>query len=357
MQFGLTFFPVFNPTDRSAADYFDEALHLAEKADTLGLEHVQIVEHHGSAYGGYSPDPIVFLTAVAARTHRIRITTGAVVPAFDHPLRLAGALSMLDALSHGRLDVGFGRAFLPAEFAAFGVSMDDSKQRFTEGIDLIRRLWTEHDVASDLLWAPFDPITLQPRPVQQPHPPIFIASTSSEETCAAAGRAGYHLQMVPSVATTEMLQRMLSIYRTARAEAGYEEPGRIQIKYTCYLSDDEETALSDGERWERNYIEHMGRAVADWAHTSSTDYPGYDALVDKISRYDFARSLEQDKVLAGTPAQVSAQLRRVAQAFGDDVTVSLHLNPGLIGQEKAGRALDLLHEEVIPALTPEPAGK
>lgn len=105
MQFGLTFFPVFDPAERSAADYFDEALRLAERADALGLEHVQVVEHHGSGYGGFSPDPVVFLTAVAARTHRIRITTGAVVPAFDHPLRLAGALSMLDALSHGRLDV------------------------------------------------------------------------------------------------------------------------------------------------------------------------------------------------------------------------------------------------------------
>jgi alkanesulfonate monooxygenase SsuD/methylene tetrahydromethanopterin reductase-like flavin-dependent oxidoreductase (luciferase family) len=356
MQFGLTFFPVFDPAARSAADYFAEALNLAEKADALGLEHVQVVEHHGSGYGGFSPDPVVFLAAVAARTRRIRITTGAVVPAFDHPLRLAGALSMLDALSHGRLDVGFGRAFLPAEFAAFGVSMDDSRERFTGGVDLIRRLWSQENVASDLPWAPFDPITLQPRPVQRPHPPIFIASTSSEETCAAAGRAGYHLQMVPSVATTEALQGMLSAYRTARAEAGHETAGRIQVKYTCYLSDDEETALSDGERWERNYIEHMGRAVADWAQTSSADYPGYDALVDKISRYDFARSLEQDKVLAGTPVQVAAQLRRVTGAFGDDITVSLHLNPGLLGQEKASRALDLLHREVIPALAPEPAG-
>lgn len=357
MQFGLTFFPVFDPAERSAADYFDEALRLAERADALGLEHVQVVEHHGSGYGGFSPDPVVFLTAVAARTHRIRITTGAVVPAFDHPLRLAGALSMLDALSHGRLDVGFGRAFLPAEFAAFGVSMDDSRERFAGSVDLIRRLWTEQDVASNLDWAPFDPITLQPRPEQKPHPPIFIASTSSEETCAAAGRAGHHLQIVPSVASTEALQAMLSAYRTARIDAGYEQPGRIQIKYTCYLNDDEETALADGEKWERNYIEHMGRAAAEWAHTSSADYPGYDALVDKISRYDFARSRAQDKVLAGNPSHVSAQLRRVAEAFGDDITVSLHLNPGMIGEDKASRALELLHDEVIPALTLTTAGE
>jgi len=356
MQFGLTFFPVFDPAERSAAEYFEEALRLAEKADALGMEHVQVVEHHGSGYGGYSPDPVVFLAAVAARTRRIRITTGAVVPAFDHPLRLAGALSMLDSLSGGRLDVGFGRAFLPAEFAAFGVSMDDSRARFTGGVELVRRLWAHEDVASDLPWAPFEPITLQPRPVQQPHPPIFVASTSSEETCAAAGRAGYHLQMVPTVAPTEKLQRMLAVYRTARAEAGHEGPGRVQLKYTCYLNDDEGTALADGARWERNYIEHMGRAVADWAHASSADYPGYEALVDKISRYDFARSLRDDKVLAGTPAQVGAQLRRIADAFGDDITVSLHVNPGMIGAEKADRALDLLHEEVIPALALEPAG-
>ncbi|MBV8458479.1 MAG: LLM class flavin-dependent oxidoreductase, partial [Acetobacteraceae bacterium] len=72
-------------------------------------------------YGGYSPNPIVFLAAAAQRTRRARLVTGAVLPAFNNPLKLAGELAMLDALCDGRLDIGFARAFLPHEFARFGV--------------------------------------------------------------------------------------------------------------------------------------------------------------------------------------------------------------------------------------------
>ncbi|GAA1980848.1 hypothetical protein GCM10009718_17230 [Isoptericola halotolerans] len=349
MQFGLTFFPVFDPALRTPADYYDEVMELSVHADRLGLEHVQVVEHQLSGYGGYSPDPVTLLTAIAARTERIRLTTGAVVAAFGHPIRLAASLALLDQLSHGRLDVGFGRAFLPTEFDAFGVPMDESRVRFARNVETVVRLWTEEDVSSDLPWATFDPVTVYPRPHQAPHPPVFVASTTSLDSCVAAGRAGYHLQVVPTVTPRPQLQEMLAAYREARESAGH-GPGRVQIKYTCYLGDDREVALADGRRWEANYIEHMATAVSSWSTRRSADYAGYEQLVDKIRGYDFDRALGNDTVLAGTPQDVADQLGRVSRWFGEDVTVSLHLNPGLLGAVKAHRALDLLVEEVAPRL-------
>ncbi|WP_277212286.1 LLM class flavin-dependent oxidoreductase [Isoptericola croceus] len=349
MQFGLTFFPVFDPALRAPADYYDEVVQLAVRADRLGLEHVQVVEHQLSGYGGYSPDPVTLLTAIAARTERIRLTTGAVVAAFGHPIKLAASLALLDQLSRGRLDVGFGRAFLPAEFDAFGVPMDESRVRFAQNVETIVRLWTEEQVASDLPWAPFDPVTVYPRPFQAPHPPVFVASTTSLDSCMAAGRAGHHLQVVPTVTPRPQLQEMLAAYREARATAGH-GPGRIQIKYTCYLADDRAVAHADGRRWEANYIEHMATAVSSWATRRSADYAGYEQLVDKIRGYDFDRALGNDTVLAGTAQDVADQLAHVREWYGEDLTVSLHLNPGLIGATKAQRALDLLVEEVAPRL-------
>src|SRR5213592_4077575 len=116
MQFGVQFFPDVRPDEKSGEQYFQEALDLAEEADRLGFSHIRIVEHYFHPYGGYSPNPIVFLAAAAQRTKRARLVTGAVLPAFNHPLKLAGEIAMLDALSRGRLDVGFARAFLPHEF-------------------------------------------------------------------------------------------------------------------------------------------------------------------------------------------------------------------------------------------------
>ncbi|UGQ12389.1 LLM class flavin-dependent oxidoreductase [Yinghuangia sp. ASG 101] len=353
MKFGLTFFPVLSPAERSAAAYFDDCLRLAEVADVLGYEHVQTVEHHFSPYGGYCPDPLVLLAAVASRTARVRVVTGAVVPAFEHPAALAGRLAMLDNLANGRLDVGFGRAFLPQEFAALGVPMAESRARFAENVAACRRLWEEEDVVWSGEYSAFGPVTVLPRPVQRPHPPVFIASTTSAESCAAAGSAGHHLQVVPSVTSAEGVRAMLAAYRTAREEAGHAGPGRVQIKYTCYLSPRRAEALAAGRRWEANYIARMAEAVAPWAApgVGGDDYPGYAALVDKVRAYDFDEALAGDKVLAGTPHDVAAQLERIADRFGADLSVSLQFNPGGTEYMEAERAVRLFAAEVAPRLS------
>src|SRR5262245_11596766 len=116
MEFGLQFFPDVGPAERSAAAYWADALHLTGLCDELGYRTVRTVEPYFHPYGGYSPDPIVFLAAASQRTRTARLVTGAVLPVFNNPLKLAGQIGMLDAISGGRLDVGFARAFLPHEF-------------------------------------------------------------------------------------------------------------------------------------------------------------------------------------------------------------------------------------------------
>ena len=115
-------------------------MHLCSLTDELGYTHIRQVEHYFNPYGGYSPNPLLFLTAAAMRTKNTRLITGAVLPAFNKPLKMAGEIGMLDGISNGRLEVGFARAFLPHEFAAFGVSLDESRRRFTEGLAQITLL-------------------------------------------------------------------------------------------------------------------------------------------------------------------------------------------------------------------------
>jgi alkanesulfonate monooxygenase SsuD/methylene tetrahydromethanopterin reductase-like flavin-dependent oxidoreductase (luciferase family) len=119
MDFGIQFFPDVGPAENTAKDYWQEALELVAICEGLGYTHVRTVEHYFNPYGGYSPNPIVFLTAAAMRSKKTRLITGAVLPVFNHPLKLAGEIGMLDAISGGRLEVGFARAFLPHEFALF----------------------------------------------------------------------------------------------------------------------------------------------------------------------------------------------------------------------------------------------
>src|ERR1044071_5344489 len=140
MEFGVQFFPSVGPDLKPAEQYWSEALHLTQLAERLGFTNVRTVEHYFHPYGGYSPDPPIFLSAAAAVTRTMRLITGAVLPIFNHPLKLAGQIGMVDAISNGRLEIGVARAFLPHEFARFGISMDESRARFDEGLELIRRL-------------------------------------------------------------------------------------------------------------------------------------------------------------------------------------------------------------------------
>ncbi|AJC62150.1 LLM class flavin-dependent oxidoreductase [Streptomyces sp. 769] len=352
MKFGISFFPSVGPEDKSGQEYYREALEIVELAESLGYDHVRAVEHYFFSYGGYSPDPVTFLAAAAARTTKLRITTSAVVPAFTHPVKLAGKLAMLDNIADGRLDIGFARAFLPDEFAAFGVSMDESRARFEEGINACLRLWTEENVTWEGEFYRFGPVTLLPRMVQRPHPPIFVATAGSLESCEAAGRAGHNLQTVLAVSNRDQVCDMMSTYRQARAAAGH-RPGteQIQVSLPLFLAEDAEEARALGRYDDAKNRANMGRAVSAWRTTQSSQYSGYDKLADSIAGLDFDQRVHDNKILAGSPDDVRGQLEDIAQWFGDDLTVCLITHSGNLGLDKTQRTLRLFADEVLPKLS------
>src|SRR5487761_2232556 len=200
MEFGMQFFPCVGPDQKSGAQYFDECLRLVDHADRYGWAHVRTDEHYFRPYGGYTPNPVVFLSAAAQRTKNARLVTGAVLPAFNNPLKLAGEIGMLDAISGGRFDVGFARAFLPHEFRRSNISPDESVARYREGIEQIDLLLREESVTHHGRFHTLDGVTSLPRPTQQPRPKFYVAATVTQETFEYAGRNGYSIMAVPMAA-------------------------------------------------------------------------------------------------------------------------------------------------------------
>src|SRR2546430_2808309 len=197
MEFGVQFFPAVGPDQKPADQYWREALELTQLAEQLGLPNLRTVEHYFLPYGGYSPDPLIFLSAGAPLTRSTRLITGAVLPVFNNPLKLAGQIGMVDAISGGRLEVGFARAFLPHEFARFGISMDESRARFEEGLEQVRRLLEEENVTARGRFHSFENVTSLPRPTQKPRPPFWIAALSTRETFETAGTLGHYIMGIP----------------------------------------------------------------------------------------------------------------------------------------------------------------
>src|SRR6266852_5152210 len=235
MEFGVQFFPSVGPDRKSAEQYWTEALQLTQRAEQLGYASVRTVEHYFHPYGGYSPDPLIFLAAAAAVTRTIRLVTGAVLPVFNNPLKLAGQIGMVDAISKGRVEIGFARAFLPHEFARFGISMDESRARFDEGLEQVRRLLEEENVTAQGRFHSFEKVTSLPRPTQKPRPPFWIAALSTRESFENAGSLGHCLMGIP-LAGAHMAS-LLQTYRDAWTAAGHDGRGKVMLAFHMYCAD------------------------------------------------------------------------------------------------------------------------
>src|SRR5262249_25113557 len=192
-KFGIQFVPAVGPDQKPADQYWREALELTQFAEQLRFTNVRTVEHYFLSYGGYSPDPLIFLSAAAAGTRSLRLITRAVLAVFHNPLKLAGPIGMVGPGSRGRPEGWFAPAFVPPEFARCGISMDESRARFDEGLEQVRRLLEEDKVTAQGRFHSFENATSLPRPTQKPRPPFWIAALSTKESFENAGTLGHYL--------------------------------------------------------------------------------------------------------------------------------------------------------------------
>src|SRR5215475_4796585 len=351
MRFGINFFPSVDPTHLSGYAYYQQALALAARADELGYHHIRTVEHYFRGYGGYSPSPVVFLTAVAQRTKRVRLVTGAVLPAFNHPIKLATELAMLDCISDGRLEAGFARAFLPEEFDAFQVSMDESRARFEEGIAAVKRVWTEPEVRFEGPFHQFGPLPLLPRPVQQPHPPIWVAAIQTAESFVWAGEQGYNLMIVPYLSAFDSVAANLHAYRDSYERVGHGSGGgKVQMSFHLYVAEDGATARREAKGSIDEYMRLFKLSATAWNRRTSDQYKGYEKLFNILDEMTYDRVLSEGRAFIGDPVEVANQVREIVALFGP-VEPSLQVMYGDFSEAAAHRSLELFATEVMPRLT------
>jgi alkanesulfonate monooxygenase SsuD/methylene tetrahydromethanopterin reductase-like flavin-dependent oxidoreductase (luciferase family) len=351
MEFGVQFFPCVAPEQKSAQAYFDESLRLVDLIDPCGYSHVRTVEHYFTPYGGYSPAPHMFLAAASQRTRKARLVTGAVLPIFNHPLKVAGEIGMLDAISGGRLECGFGRAFLPHEFERFERSVDESRARFEEGVEQVSRLLAEENVTCDGRFHSFRDVTSLPRPTQRPHPPLWTAAVSTPETFVNAARAGHGVMGIPLTGT--LTRDLIAAYREAWKEAGHPGRGRVMLAFHMFCHEDRDEAARIAREPLNLYLKSLVDAASGWATgTSSADYKGYDKMIEALSKETFETQTDKGAAWIGTPDDIADAIRRLDDEVGGIDVASLQVNFHTIGFEQAAASMRLFGERVIPRFAP-----
>lgn len=347
MEFGIQFFPDVKPEQKSAQQYFEEALHLVSLCDDLGYTSVRTVEHYFHYYGGYSPNPIVFLTAASQRTRKAQLITGAVLPAFNNPLKLAGEIAMLDAIAGGRLEVGFARAFLPHEFARFGVSLSESKARFSEGVEQVRRLLEEENVTLEGQFHSFKNVTSLPRPTQKPRPPFWIAALATPESFVNAGTKGYGVMAIP-LAGGKMAE-LLGLYREAWKSAGHPGNGRVMLAFHMFCAKTDGEAIAIARQPLNGYLASLVDAASDWTSgASSADYPGYDKIIAGLQQETFESQVAKGAAWIGTPKNLREAIADYYHQVNGFDMASLQVNFHTLPVEAAEASMRLFSKEVMP---------
>ena len=346
MEFGM-FHEFQCPPGQSEAAAFAESFEQADAAERWGLDVLWLAELHVVPGQSVLSAPLVVASAIAARTSRIRIGTAVQVLPLCHPLRLAEEVATLDHISHGRLIFGIGRSGFPRTYEAYGVPYAESRERFAETLDILKAAWTQERFSHAGKYHSFRDVCLVPKPVQHPYPPIRIAATSAD-TFPGIGTLGYPIFAAVRLGTLSELGPNISAFRDAYAAAGHPGKGEVFLRVPVYVGETEARARAEPEASVMTFYRYLGQQLEE-----SASLAGARAIEQRAERgqrllnigYD---EVLRDKIVVGTPDQVTERLLGLQAELGLDGIVA-EMNCGrLIPHERVMRSLRLLCEEVMP---------
>jgi alkanesulfonate monooxygenase SsuD/methylene tetrahydromethanopterin reductase-like flavin-dependent oxidoreductase (luciferase family) len=334
-------------SDAVAERSYQHSLELFGLADQLGFDWVTVAEHH---YSGFSmtPNPMVMAGVLCKAVKNARIAVlGPNIPTLN-PVRVAEEFAMLDVISGGRVVAGMLRG-TANEYVTYGTNPAESRARFEEALQLIKAAWTE---TQPFGWQgrhfEYRTISIWPRPVQKPHPPIYISGSSPESASfAARNRLG-----VAFAVTTRALAARSARQYCAEAQAAGWQPGADDILYrvAVHVAETDEQAFADlgGPEAIAQPNLRMNRAI-DQA-VAETGYHGQDAQAQRARHYRGAplrEQIENAQILCGSPQSVVDQIRRVREEIGAGV---LDLIFRGASHERTLRSVELFGRRVLPCL-------
>ena len=245
MEFGI-FHEFWSTRAASQAEAFAQSFAEVAAAEAWGLDAIWLAEIHMNPTRALVTAPLIVASAIAARTTRIKIGTAVQILPLGHPLRLAEETATIDQISGGRLIFGVGRSAFPRAYNAYGISYEESQDRFAESLEIIKLAWTEPTCSYRGRHHSFENFTLVPRPVQQPHPPIRIAA-SQPDTYEQIGRLGYPLFSAVRASPLDELAGHTRVYRDAWKAAGHPGEPKAYLQTPVYVAETNERALAEAE--------------------------------------------------------------------------------------------------------------
>lgn len=350
-----------------AARTFEEHLEAWAEMDRLGFDGVGLNEHHTTVHGLMN-SPNMMAAAAAQRTQRLKLLVlGHLLP-MHNPLRLAEEIAMADVMSRGRVLAGFARG-APREYGVFGVPPSESRGRFEEAAEIILKAWTEEVFSYEGKFWSFKDIAIWPRPYQQPHPPIWVPFTGSQETIEWAGK--HNLTAVITDAAPGLTEDIIAHFAKSLAKAGHRiTPDHLCVVADAYVAANRAAAIAEyapsylyftQTLWHHGTITEDGKNVElgpGYAASSSRDYVrpenraagGLDrSKIRMMELADVEARVASGKLHFGSAKEVTDRLIALAERTGAE-SVLINVNVGAMPHPQYMEQLRRFGREVLPAL-------
>jgi len=342
LEFGIFSLFDFFRQKQDEAQYYNDTLELGVFAEECGYDSVWFGEEHFYAFG-ICPSPQIFLAALARETSEIRLGTAISLLPFENPLRKAEDFAMLDILSNGRLNFGVGRGLISKHFEGFGVPLRESRARYEESLEIIRRAWTQDPVEYAGQFWQVPSLSVGPKPLQTPYPPIY-RGTISQESFEGAAAAGDNVFLVPWLTGPHpVVCKRVNRYRDLLKEKGHGLK-RTTCIFFLFVDTDHQVAIQEGKDITRAYTQLFTSFIpAELLTKMSTGEP-----VRKF--IEFTRSMPdhlEERAVVGTPAECRRRLHELNDEFELD-QVAFYFHAGGRDPERARKGLELFAHEVMP---------
>jgi alkanesulfonate monooxygenase SsuD/methylene tetrahydromethanopterin reductase-like flavin-dependent oxidoreductase (luciferase family) len=344
MQIGL--FDHIEHGERPLAQLFDERLEFIKACDDAGFYCVHLAEHHATPLN-MVPVPGVFLGAIARATKTIRLGPLVYLLPLYSPLRMIEEISMLDHLSHGRLDVGIGRGVSPFELKYHKVEHDRSREIFIDAFRCISAGLVSEQLTYSGPYYQYDKVPIALHPMQKPHPPFWYGSSGLEGS-TWAGAQGLHFVTLGSM---QLAKQNIDAFKAALAKRGGpahpkpEFPGGVAIGVQRHIFVDETDEKA--RAWAKPAMDYH-LAHINWLRTKHGD-SSLTTRLRIVRGANFEECVAEGSAIAGSPRTVLAELERQMTELGANYLLA-YLFLGNMSYTTARRSLHLFSAEVMPRL-------
>ena len=347
MKFGF-FFQLPCAPSQSERQRYSDTLAQIEHGDQLGFDTAWLAELHFFPEFSVMSSPLIVAAAAAQRTQRIRLGMAVSLLPLCDPIRSAEDAATVDILSDGRLVFGVGRGTNPLHYGGFNIPMAESRDRFSEALDVITQAWTAERVNYEGKYYRVKDVAVYPKPLQKPHPPMRIA-TNSSDTFPLAGQLGYPMFSSLVVVPLARFRRDIAVYWQTFAAAGHQRTGEeIALLFPVYVAATEAEARTAPRDSVMHYFEVLSRRmVAGDADLDAATRERNREMQARFQRLTF-EEVRENVAIIGTPEQCLERINWLREEFQLSELICWFNPGGLMPHETVLTSMRRFATQIMP---------